>query len=219
MSDGFETMVDAAQPFFTKLRANNEKPWFEAHKAQYVNDIRKPAELFADLLAEDISRLTGASFSPKVFRIYRDVRFSKDKSPYNAHLHMLWSAGQPTTPLFFFAIEPDAMWLGLGIFGLSGEMLTRYRRFIDSHGTQLTDLLAGLETTHGTALSDFGPQPLKRVPKPFEQDHPHAELLKRKGLGLGANLPDDWRRTGLVKCVRQMAKAHLPIWHVITDEL
>jgi len=219
MSDGFQAMVDAAQPFFRGLAANNEKAWFEARKAHYVDDIRKPAELLAELLAEDLSRLTGHAHAPKVFRIYRDVRFSKDKSPYNPHLHVLWSSGEPTTPSWFFAVEPSGLWMGMGLLGLSGEMLTRYRRFIDADGAELKETLAKLEKSHGTKISDYGPEPLKRVPKPFDADHPHGDLLRRKGLALGADLASDWRETGLVAAMGKAAKAHLPLWSLFAERM
>ncbi|MBF9029692.1 TIGR02453 family protein [Rhodobacterales bacterium HKCCE3408] len=217
MADGFEAMVDAAQPFFADLAKNNSKDWFEPRKDHYTTEIRKPAELFADLVAEDLSRRTGMAQTPKVFRIHRDVRFSKDKSPYNAHLHMLWSAGKDSTPAFFFAVEPGRVWTGMGFFAQGGVILTRFRKFIDRHGDALTDELARLESEHGVTMSDYGPEPLKRVPKPYDPDHPHAELLKRKSLALGAPLASDWREKGLLKSVEAAQAAYIPLWTLFTE--
>ncbi|MEM9755808.1 MAG: DUF2461 domain-containing protein [Pseudomonadota bacterium] len=219
MADGFEALVDSAQAFFTELQANNEKAWFEPRKAHYTAEIRKPGELFADLMAEDLSRRTGHAMKPKVFRIHRDVRFSKDKSPYNAHLHMLWSAGLDSAPAYFFAVEPDSVWMGMGLFASGGEMLSRYRRFVDAHGDDLQAALNDLHEAHGTTLSNYGPEPLKRVPKPYDPDHPHGDLLKRKSLTLGTALNGTWRSTGLLKSTEAMAEAYLPLWRLITDRL
>ena len=219
MADGFEKMVDAAQPFFRTLKDNNEKAWFEPRKAQYQEDIRKPAELFADLFAEDLSRLTGIPQTPKVFRIYRDVRFSKDKSPYNPYLHILWASDEPTAPGWFFAVEAQSVWFGMGLLGLSGDMLTRYRDFIDKEGDAVTECLGVLSERHGTKISDFGPPPLKRIPKPFAPDHQHGALLKRKGFALGAELPSDWRDHGLVKTTKRVADAYLPLWSLIREKI
>ncbi|MEM1274815.1 MAG: TIGR02453 family protein [Pseudomonadota bacterium] len=219
MSDGFEAMVDAAQPFFSQLRAQNTKDWFTPRKDHYISEIRKPAELFATLLAEDLARLTGEAHNAKVFRIYRDVRFSKDKSPYNAHLHILWSTQAAAAPSWFFALNPDSIWLGMGLLGLSGPMLTRYRQFVDAEGDALAQHLDALADAHGTQLSNFGPEPLKRVPKPYDQDHPQADLLRRKGLALGADLPATWRETGLTRATRHLAEAHLPLWRLVADRL
>lgn len=219
MADGFDGMVDAAQAFFGQLQTNNEKAWFEPRKDHYTDDIQKPAKLFADLMAEDLARLTGQGMTPKVFRIYRDVRFSKDKTPYKTNLFIMWSAPDPAAPAWVFAIRPQEMWMGLGLLGLKGEMLDRYRRFIDSHGESFAHELKTLEQTQTTRISGYGPEPLKRVPKPYAADHPQAELLKRKGLALIADLPEDWRDQGLTKTMRQMADAHLPLWSLMAEKI
>jgi uncharacterized protein (DUF2461 family) len=72
--------------------------------------------LLANLLAEDIVRLTGKPHVPKVFRIYRDVRLSKDKSPYDPHLNMLWSRkSDDAAPAWFFGSAPDYLIVGTGV--------------------------------------------------------------------------------------------------------
>ncbi len=91
MSDGFSELIDESNRFFLELKANNTREWFQDRKDFYTAEIKKPAELLADLLAEDLNRLTGVPHKPKLFRIHRDVRFSKDKTPYNAHLHFQWN--------------------------------------------------------------------------------------------------------------------------------
>lgn len=215
MADGFERMVHDARAFFTDLRENNTRDWFEERKDRYTEDIRKPAEFFAGLIAEDIARRTGDAVKTKVFRIYRDVRFSKDKTPYKTHMHMMWTpvdAG-PLTPKWFFGISPDYIILGLGVMGLQAGGITQYRAFVDSHGD---DLQAALNVS-GARLSEWGPDPLKRVPKPYAPDHPHADLLKRKSLALHADIPDDWEKTGLVKAVNTCITDLMPVYRVWTD--
>ena len=81
MSDGFSDLVVRSNAFFSELAANYTRDWFEAHKSTYTDDIKKPAEFLGDILAEDLSRLSGTTLKPKLFRVYRDVRFSKDKTP------------------------------------------------------------------------------------------------------------------------------------------
>ncbi|WP_168193058.1 DUF2461 domain-containing protein [Rhodophyticola sp. CCM32] len=221
MSDGFETMVDTAQGFFAELSANNRKDWFEPRKTQYNDDIRKPGELFADLLAEDISRLTGVSHTPKLFRIYRDVRFSKDKSPYKPWLHMLWrpADADDLAPIWFFSCAPGELLLGMGVVSLKGAALTRYRVWVDTWGDLAAEAMAEVTAATGAGLSTFGAPPLQRVPKPYPPDHPHAELLKRKGLAMMAPLPDTWRDRGLVGATNDRAKAMMPLWHAFHDHL
>ena len=218
MADGFEDMVDAALKLFAGLEKNNSKDWFDPRKAHYKEAVAGPAAFFADLVAEDIARLTSKAHSPKVFRIYRDVRFSKDKTPLNTHLHLMWSRpdGDALTPAWFWGLSREYFILGLGVMGLQGPALTRYRGFVDTHGD---DLQATLDAADGAALSDWGPEPLKRVPKPFDPDHPHADLLKRKALAVSAPMPEDWRDRGLVKATAGRIEDLLPLWQLLHDRL
>ena len=221
MADGFEQMVDEALTFFPKLAANNSKDWFEPHKAHYKDAIAGPAGFFADLMAEDIARLTGKPHSPKVFRIYRDVRFSKDKTPLNTHLHVMWSPvdKDALAPTWFWGLSPEYFILGMGVMGLQGETLTRYRAFVDTCGDEVQEVLDQAASDIGATVSDWGPEPLKRVPKPYDADHPHADLLKRKALAVSAPIPADWRAQGVVKATLANAGALLPLWQMFDARL
>ena len=214
MSDGFAEMIHRANAFFTELRANNTKDFYEAHKATYNSEIKKPAELLADLFAEDLAKITGKAHKPKVFRIHRDVRFSKDKTPYKTHLHMMWSnPSQAKTPVFFFGASPDYVLLGMGIMGMEKDSLTAFRNMVDRRGNDLTDAI----DASGAVISDWGPEPLKRVPKPFDQDHPHADLLKRKAFALRAELPAGWDDKGLLKSLGTLVPSLMPTWRILDD--
>ncbi len=202
MTDGFTQMIDDSNVFFAELTQNNTKDWFNPRKDHYTANIKKPAELFAQILAEDFTQISGIGHTPKLFRIYRDVRFSKDKTPLNAHLHILWSQNSdaPFAPAFFVGSDPAGITIGTGVMGLQGAALTRYRAFIDNWGDQLDEVV---EAT-GLTPSDWGPAPLKRVPAPYDKDHPHAEHLKRKSLIINGPLDPSWRShkfglTGAVK--------------------
>lgn len=218
-SDGFTQMIDDGNAFFSELAKNNNKEWFNPRKEFYNANIKKPAAFFADLLAEDFSRIAGQTYKPKVFRIYRDIRFSKDKTPLNAHLHILWSpvGDNPFAPAFFFASEPDHLGIGCGIPSLKGAPLTRFRAFIDAWGDSLME---AIDQT-GMAFSDWGAEPLKRVPKPYDQTHPHAALLKKKGLLLQAPLGARWRDDagGLVGAVRDQFIAAGPLRDILNEKL
>ncbi len=211
MADGFAQMIDDSNAFFAELKDNNSKDWFNPRKEHYTVAIKKPAELFGDLLAEDFSRLSGTAMKPKLFRIYRDVRFSKDKTPLNAHLHMMWRApgDDPFTPAFFFGSEPGSLVTGCGIMGLRGDALARFRGFVDTHGDELQGLLDQI----GWEMSGWGEAPLKNVPKPFDKEHPHGELLKRKNLIIHAEMGDTWRSDdgGLLVAVRENFRQVLPL--------
>ena len=217
--DGFTRMIDDGNAFFAELARNNSKAWFAPRKDHYNENIKKPAEFFADLLADDFSRIAGQPHKPKVFRIYRDVRFSKDKTPLNAHLHILWSVpgDNPFAAAFFFASSPDDLSIGFGIPSMQGAVLSRFRAFVDHWGDQLEDAIAQT----GMSFSDWGGEPLKRVPKPYDPDHPHGDMLRRKGLILGAPLAEDWRTAegGLMKAVRDKFEAAAPLRTLLNEKL
>src|SRR4051794_41802538 len=93
MSDtGFPGFPPAAQAFLAGLREHNDRDWFNAHKATYESAVKGPAEALLAYLEPELAALTGGPVSGKIFRIHRDVRFSKDKRPYNAHLHIAFPA-------------------------------------------------------------------------------------------------------------------------------
>lgn len=215
--DGFTQMIDDANAFYVELKQNNEKAWFEPRKEHFVESIRKPGEFFASLLAEELSRKTGMPHKGKLYRIYRDVRFSKDKTPYNAHFHV---SADPTdkdalAPVFFFASEPGEMAFYTGMVGFQGEILLRYRAFIDKWGNRLEQERkdAGADYAH------FGPAALKRVPAPYDKDHPHGELLKRKSLIFKRDMADRFRDVGLLKAVLEEADRMMGLHTFITERL
>ncbi|MEM9974863.1 MAG: TIGR02453 family protein [Pseudomonadota bacterium] len=220
MADGFVELIDSSNAFFGELLQNNTKEWFEPQKPRYTDEIKKPGELLASLLAEDLSRLCGVSFKPKLFRIYRDVRFSKDKTPYNAHLHIsCMQGGEGAKPGWFFGSAPDYLFLCTGVMGLQGAGLTRFRALVDQDGDALQSAIDAAVAGAGAEISSWGPEPLKRVPKPYDADHPHAELLKRKNLVLVAAPAGGWREHGLLKGLGETAKALLPVWQVLESGL
>lgn len=172
---------------------------------------RRPAELLCELFADEISRLTGHRHTGKVNRIYRDVRFSKDKSPYNTHLGLVWQAGDNREHGWLLSISPSGIALMTGLHALQGPSLTGYRAHVDRHGRRLQaaidDALAA-----GASLTGWGDFKLKRVPKPFDPDHPHGELLKHKQLVVAAPLDLSQMEDGLLAAMVETAEACLPFW-------
>jgi len=143
-------------------------------------------------VAHDLGRSSGQSLRPKLFRPHRDVRFSRDKTPYHIHLHMLWtlSTGEKTvagqTPSLFFGVAPGYVRLGGGIMGFEKTALIRWRAAVDGEfGDEMQGMLDDL-----TVLGLVADAPeLKRVPAPFDKEHIHAGLLRRKGLTVWRDLP------------------------------
>lgn len=217
--DGFTVMLDEARSFFAGLEADNTKEWFEPRKEHYISAIRRPAELLCDLVGAEITKLTGKPHTGKVMRIYRDVRFSKDKRPYNAHLHMVWAQGgakdEHAGPGWFFACAPDMLGVNMGVHSLKGDSVTSWRGLVEAEG----DDLAAAITETGLGLSTWGEPPLKKVPAPYAADHPHAGLMRHRSLILDAPLGEDWRDKGLLEAIIDRCTAMLPVWRLLDAHL
>lgn len=177
-----------AVAFLGDLKANSNRDWFARNKPVYEEAIKGAAEAYCAVMCGELETLTGISHRSKIFRIYRDVRFSKDKSPYNAHLHISFFPESPKdAPGWFFGLEPDRLVLGAGVFGFEKATLEKYRdRVAGPDGEELATLLAKLQSV---AITLDEPA-LKRVPPGYAADHPRADLLRRKGLAAWRDFGD-----------------------------
>ncbi|SPJ27568.1 TIGR02453 family protein [Falsiruegeria mediterranea] len=184
MSDPFSQLIPEARAFLTDLSQNNSRDWFNDNKPRYEAQLKKPALHLLDQIAAQV----GGGVTTKLFRPQRDVRFSKDKTPYNTHLHMLWMMpGKGTRPALFFGIGLDYVSVGGGIMGFDKTTLTDWRSSVDGPtGSELAGVINAL-VAQGFRLSE--PE-LNRVPTPYDKEHPHGDLLRRKSLTLWNDLPD-----------------------------
>ena len=186
--------------FLETLKANNTRDWFQANKAVYERAVKQPAEAFSAEMACQLEDLTGIAHKPKVFRIHRDVRFSKDKTPYNAHIRISFSPmtdRDDVPPAWFFGFQPGHWALGTGVFAFEKRALERFRdRVAGEDGAALEKLLGALKKKK-IRLSD---PDLKRVPTGWPQDHARADLLRHKGLAAWIDREDVTAiRPGMVK--------------------
>ncbi|WP_170418829.1 DUF2461 domain-containing protein [Ruegeria atlantica] len=176
----FESFSPEALGFLKDLKANNTKEWFAANKTTYETQLKAPSKQFSDEMAAALQDLIGQGHSGKIFRIYRDVRFSKDKTPYNAHLHLAFipqgNAVQP--PMWFFGLSPEKLSLGCGVFQYDRQALDAFRTAMA--GPEGAELIRLTEEMRQSGFRIEDPE-LKRVPSGFDKDHPHEEALRRKG--------------------------------------
>jgi len=183
----FEGFADRDARFFRTLAKNQRREWFQAHKLEYEDGWLKPMRA---LLAELHERIDAFFPShplgePKVFRIFRDVRFSKDKSPYKTHIGgyvPIDGAGQgPALPAPIYIHLGTDIFVAAGHYMMMPDQLARFREAVldDRRGRALAAMLKTLEKRGFTVGSQ---DTLKRVPRGMDPEHPRAELLKRKGL-------------------------------------
>ncbi|MGV7221926.1 MAG: DUF2461 domain-containing protein [Nitrospinales bacterium] len=174
--------------FLKNLKLNNDREWFQGNKAIYKTMVDEPAHAFLEAISDKLTKLSGEPMAGKIFRIYRDVRFSKDKTPYNAHIRMSFvRAGANKkkcgeAPMFSISIEPEKLFLGLGYFEFSKNILPSYQKAVakDSTGKALKRIITKMNKK---GLEFEGPE-YKRVPSGYDKDHPRGDLLRRKGLSL-----------------------------------
>ena len=172
--------------FLKDLKANNTREWFQANKARYEQEVREPALAFITDFAthlEAISTYFRADPRPvggSLFRIHRDVRFSKDKSPYKTHagLHFRHKAGKSAhTPGFYLHLEPGGCFVGVGIWRPDGPTLRTIREHIAEHPEAWRDAVENPAFSESFVVDG---DRLKRPPKGFDANHELIEVLKLK---------------------------------------
>jgi uncharacterized protein (TIGR02453 family) len=192
MTDANFPGFPGAQGFLAGLEAHNERDWFNAHKRDYERAIKGPAEAFVACVEPALTKIAGSAVGGRIFRIYRDVRFSKDKRPYNAHLHIAFAAGSVSSNReemprgWFFGLYPDRAVVGAGGFHFQGVTLDAYRAGAadEAKGRKLEAVLAKIAKAGHRIEGDQ----LKRAPAPYAADHPRGELIRRKSLNAWRDL-------------------------------
>jgi uncharacterized protein (TIGR02453 family) len=185
----FSTLIADAQGFYKALDKTNTREHWTAHKTTYDTRLKVPALALLDLLTPQLADLSGLTVTPKLFRPHRDVRFSKDKTPYNTHLHMIWNtAGEGRqSPAFFFGIGVDYVTAGGGIMEFDKPVLEDWRKFADLDAPRVLGITGEAEKAGFT----FWEPALKRVPSPYPADHAAAHLLRMKGVVAGKDIGPD----------------------------
>lgn len=185
MGSGFKGFPTAGIKFLKDLERNNSRDWFNDNKKVYEQTVKSPAEQFLREVQVALEKKLGAEIAPKLFRIYRDVRFSKDKTPYNTHVRMGFfgkpgTTGQGTHSGFYFSLDTRGVIYGAGSMNMEKQALEIYRRAVSdgARGAALDKMMKTL-VKKGCRLS--GPD-LKRVPSGYDVDPAYAHLLQHKGL-------------------------------------
>jgi uncharacterized protein (TIGR02453 family) len=186
--------------FLADLAENNDRSWFQPRKAEYERLLKQPLEALCVALSERFeARGLPLSADParSPFRIYRDVRFSKDKSPYktSASAAFRWNdSGQELShqegdPGGYFHLEPGEAFVGGGMWHPPKEKLAAFRRLLTTDPGRVHDVIddPSFVATFGHINGDR----LSRVPQGFDKNHPEAELLKLKDMTFGHRLADD----------------------------
>ncbi len=170
--------------FLTQIRENNTKEWFEANRGRYESLIKEPSASFVVEMGEHLQALVPTiTARPKVngslFRIYRDIRFSKDKTPIKSRIGVIFWQGRGKrmqSSSFYMHFSPDELFFAVGIRGFSRDTLSAYREYIkdDKKREELAQILVNMDKK-GYSI----PAPrYKRVPREFDEDISYEFLTK-----------------------------------------
>ena len=192
MSLGFGGFPPEAMPFFRALKKHNTREWFQPRKEIYEEKVRGP---MLELVCALMRRL--ADFAPDhvgdpnkaIYRIYRDTRFSKNKTPYKTHIAAVfprWDLEKHSGAGYYFSVSPEEIEVGGGVYMPPPEGLRAIRSHLAENYKEFHRTVAApvVQRFFGAVYGDR----LTRVPKGFPPDHPAADLLRLKQYLLFANL-------------------------------
>lgn len=164
--------------FLRDLAKYNSRDWFQANKPRYESHVKGASAQFADALNQKLATVYGTEVTTRIFRMHRDLRFSKDKTPYNTHIHISFADAQ-TGASWMVGLQTDHLVVGFGVFTFEHEALDHWRETVAGPQGEVLQELNGKAVSDGLRISE--PE-LKRIPLAWEADHPQGELLRRKGI-------------------------------------
>jgi len=167
----FRGWSDAALDFYRELEVHNDKGWWAEHKAVYEDEVRAPFDALSELVVDEFGAL-------RVFRPYRDTRFSKDKAPYKTRCYGVTEGEGGES--YYVEISAAGLIAGSGFWMMAKDQLERYRSAVDDHalGPRLEAAVAAVRR----ARLDIEGHALKTAPRGWPRDHPRVELLRHKSL-------------------------------------
>ncbi len=163
----FRGWPEGALEFFAGLEVDNSKTYWQKNQERYEQLVRAPMEE----LLEELAPTWGEG---KIFRPYRDIRFSADKSPYKTHMGAVVGGG-------YVQLSADGLAAGSGMWHMAPDQLERYREAVSDERTG-TALQGIVDAATAVGLRASGHEELKTAPKGYPKDHPRIELLRHKGL-------------------------------------
>ena len=191
----FEGFPKECIKFLKQLKRNNSREWFEKHKEDFEQNAKTPMLSFIAALQPRFTQFAPEfDLNPKrsIFRIYRDIRFSSDKTPYKTHIaaHFVLR-GMPKGFIgsgYYIQIEPGEFFVGGGIYLPDSNQLKKIRKAIAIHREEFLSIIEN----HGfkKMFAPFEWSKLQRIPKGYAENHPMAEWLKFKQFFVGVSLPE-----------------------------
>ena len=219
---------EAALKFLRGLKRNNDRTWFEARRPIYEQELKAPMLAIIAEINEAMLSFAPAHVRPPqkaMMRIYRDIRFSKDKRPYKLHAAAWWArSGLEKTSGggFYFDVNPTAITIAAGVYMPERDQLLAIRRHLAGSGagrhTELRKLLAAPRLR--TLMRPIDGQPLTRAPKGFLPEDPAIDLILCRQWGVASTLPAEYAtRPTLVRDIVNRFRLAAPVVDLLNQPL
>ena len=220
MSVTFPGFSPEARKFLHNLSNNNNREWFQAHKATYEEHLRTPLLRLVTALNYALEQFSpGYSIEPRkaIYRIYRDVRFSKDKNPYKTHAAAIFPPQElpkHATAGYYFHFSADELLVGGGVYAPGSSELQKIRQQIAENPAELRNILK--EGQFKKTYGQLEGEQLKRTPRGFLPDHPAADLLVYKQFLAGVTLPSKEIETSAIgNQINRLFRIIAPLIHYL----
>ncbi|HWX53126.1 MAG TPA: DUF2461 domain-containing protein [Verrucomicrobiae bacterium] len=184
MKSAFPGFSPDALAFLRSLKRNNRRDWFQPRKEQYETLIKTPMLEFVECLNHELACFAPGYVTPPqkaVYRIYRDTRFSPNKTPYKTHIAAIFPSHRAVKregAVFYLHFTPTELVAFGGVYSPEREELLAYRTLIQEHYEKLEQILR--EKKLRSVAGDLQGEQLSRMPKGFPPDHPAGGLLRQK---------------------------------------
>ncbi len=182
--------------FFKRLKKNNNREWFLKHKEEYEETLKFPMQCLVATLSRELrDELPEMEFNPRkaIFRIHRDVRFSKNKAPYKTNIaaavELKGKKKSTETPGLYVGIEPGSIFVGGGLYMPYGEQLKSIRKAIANRPDEYLSVVE--DKRFKKVFGGIMGEKLMKAPLGFPKDHPMIEHLKHKQFFVGKEWDDE----------------------------
>ena len=193
----FDGFPREGMDFLKKLKKNNNRPWFQKHKSVYDENVRFPMQCLIASLSERMGDVgPEIEFNPRksIFRIYRDVRFSKNKAPYKTSIAASFRMREKGTspvenPGLYLGIAPGEVYIGGGLYMPTGDQIKAIRKAITERPDEFLAVASGRKFKK--EFGEIQGEKLAKAPLGYPKDHPMIEHLKHKQFYIGKDYDDE----------------------------
>jgi uncharacterized protein (TIGR02453 family) len=213
-----------AMKFLRGLKRNNDRIWFDERKAIYERELKAPMLALIGEINEAMIDFAPMHVRPPhkiMMRIYRDIRFSKNKQPYKTHISAWWvrdGLEKTSGAGFYFHVSPEEVHIAAGVYMPEREQLLAIRRYLAEHYQQFHTLMKAKKLR--ALMTENEGASLTRAPKGFPEDHPAIDLIKNRQWGVSARLPGEVAtKPALVKEVVKRFEAAAPVIAMLNEPL